>query len=169
MTSKNRTPSAGGAYATDERVELTFLISHVTRMLRRRFDVDMAALGLTRAQWRTMLYMLRLNEPTQTELAEVLELGRASVGSLIDQLERRGYAARIVDGKDRRVWRVMPTRLASTRWAEIDEAGISAASEVFDGFTDQDLKNVRNYMEKVILNLERVENEAVIGKAELSE
>ena len=142
-------------FAANERVELTFLIGRVSRELRRRFDIDMASLKLTRAQWRAMLYVFRLKQPTQTELAEVLELGRASVGSLIDQLERRGYVARIVDEKDRRVWRVVPTSLASVKWAEIDEAGSHVATEVFAGFTEEDLLNVKRYMEKVILNLNR--------------
>ena len=82
---------ADNDFWSDERVELAFLISRVTRVLRRRFDMDMASLELTRAQWRAMLYVFRLSNPTQTELAEILELGRASVGSLIDQLERSGY------------------------------------------------------------------------------
>jgi DNA-binding MarR family transcriptional regulator len=136
------------------RVELAFLISHVTRMLRRRFDIDMAPLELTRAQWRAMLYVFRLSNPTQTELAEILELGRASVGSLIDQLERSGYVSRVADSDDRRVWRIVPSRLAVSRQSKIAQAGKRAAAELFAEFDEQDLRDFRRCLEKLMLGAE---------------
>tara|TARA_R110001606_G_scaffold281708_1_gene430367 strand:- start:14 stop:343 length:330 start_codon:yes stop_codon:yes gene_type:complete len=81
----------------DERVDLTFRLNHAARLLRGRFDSVMLSFELTRAQWRALLYIARLSNPTQSELAEVLESGRASVGALIDQLEQRGYVCRVKD------------------------------------------------------------------------
>ena len=138
----------------DERVELAFLINRVARGLRQRFDADMASLELTRAQWRAILYVFRLSNPTQTELAEILELGRASVGSLIDQLERRGYVNRLADSEDRRVWRVVPSRLAISRQSVIDRAGRHAAAEIFADFNEKDLRNFRRYLEKLVSSAE---------------
>ena len=145
---------ADNDFWSDERVELAFLISRVTRVLRRRFDMDMASLELTRAQWRAMLYVFRLSNPTQTELAEVLELGRASVGSLIDQLERSGYVSRVADSDDRRVWRVVPSRLAVSRQSKIDRAGRRAAAELFADFDEKDLRDFRRCLEKLIPSAE---------------
>lgn len=145
---------ADNEFWSDERVELAFLMSHVTRMLRRRFDMDMAPLELTRAQWRAMLYVFRLSNPTQTELAEILELGRASVGSLIDQLERSGYVSRVADSDDRRVWRVVPSRLAVSRQSKIARAGKRTAAELFAEFDEQDLRDFRRCLEKLMLGAE---------------
>ena len=116
--------------------------------------MDMAPLELTRAQWRAMLYVFRLSNPTQTELAEVLELGRASVGSLIDQLERSGYVSRVADSDDRRVWRVVPSRLAVSRQSKIVRAGKRAAAELSAEFDEQDLRDFRRCLEKLMLGAE---------------
>lgn len=141
---------ADSNFLGDERIELAFLLGDVTRELRRRFDVDMAALKLTRAQWRAMLYVFRLSNPTQTRLAEIMELGRASVGALIDQLERSGYVSRVADNEDRRVWRIVPSALANSRKAEIDRAGRRVAAELFADFEERDLKDLRRCLEKLI-------------------
>lgn len=141
---------ADSSFLGDERIEIAFLLSDVTRELRRRFDLDMAALKLTRAQWRTILYVFRLSNPTQTQLAEKMELGRASVGALIDQLERSGYVSRIADVEDRRVWRIVPSQLANSRKSEIDRAGRRVAGELFADFNDKDLRDLRRCLEKLV-------------------
>ena len=97
-----------------------------------------------------MLYVFRLSNPTQTELAEIMELGRASVGALIDQLERSGYVSRVADSQDRRVWRVVPSRLALSRRSKIDRAGRRVAAELFAEFEEKDLRNLRRCLEKLI-------------------
>lgn len=145
---------ADSNFLGDERIELAFLLGDVTRELRRRFDVDMAALKLTRAQWRAMLYVFRLSNPTQTRLAEIMELGRASVGALIDQLERSGYVSRVADSDDRRVWRIVPSRLAVSRQSKIDRAGRRAAAELFADFDEKDLRDFRRCLEKLIPSAE---------------
>lgn len=87
--------------ATDE---LVFLVEEVPRKLRRLFDASIAKFGLTRTQWRALAYIFRTPGLTQTELARCLELERASVGHVIDQLERAEYVERRAVEGNRRVW-----------------------------------------------------------------
>ena len=47
----------------DPRIEISFLISDVTRRLRALYDVEMSQLGLSRAQWRALIGVLRLKAP----------------------------------------------------------------------------------------------------------
>jgi DNA-binding XRE family transcriptional regulator len=72
---------------------LVFLIEEVPRKLRRVFDASTAKFGLTRTQWRALAYIFRTPGLTQTELAKCLELERASVGHVIDQLEKADYTS----------------------------------------------------------------------------
>jgi DNA-binding MarR family transcriptional regulator len=87
--------------ATDEFV---FLLEEVPRKLRRLFDAATARFGLTRTQWRALAYIFRTPGMTQTELAKCLELERASVGHVIDQLEKLAFAERRAVAGNRRVW-----------------------------------------------------------------
>ena len=83
---------------------LVFLIEEVPRKLRRVFDTSTAKFGLTRTQWRALAYIFRTPGLTQTELAKCLELERASVGHVIDQLEKADYVERKAMEGNRRVW-----------------------------------------------------------------
>lgn len=87
-----------------ETDELVFLVEEVPRKLRRLFDASIARFGLTRTQWRALAYIFRTPGLTQTELARCLELERASVGHVIDQLERAEYVERRAVEGNRRVW-----------------------------------------------------------------
>ena len=63
-----------------------------------------SAARLTRTQWRALAYIFRTPGLTQTELAKCLELERASVGHIIDQLQKADYVERRAVEGNRRVW-----------------------------------------------------------------
>lgn len=86
--------------------EIAFLMEEISRTLRRAFERRIQATGLSRTQWRIIVYVLRSEGMTQTELARALELERATVGQAIDRLQHRGFVERRVCALDRRVWRV---------------------------------------------------------------
>ena len=84
-------PVTHDALRDDPRIDFSFLISDVSRQMQKTFDQKMMLLGLTRAQWHTLVHVLRMEAPTQTELADVLDINRSSAGGLIDQLEKTGF------------------------------------------------------------------------------
>jgi len=87
-----------------EADEIVFLVEEVPRKLRKLFDASTAKFGLSRTQWRALAYIFRSPGLTQTELAKCLELERASVGHVIDQLEKAEYVERRSVEGNRRVW-----------------------------------------------------------------
>ena len=91
------------SYVT-ETDEIVFLVEEVPRKLRKLFDASTAKFGLSRTQWRALAYIFRSPGLTQTELANCLELERASVGHVIDQLEKAEYVERRSVEGNRRVW-----------------------------------------------------------------
>ncbi|WP_324260476.1 MarR family transcriptional regulator [Altererythrobacter sp. H2] len=91
------------SYVT-EADEIVFLVEEVPRKLRRLFDASTAKFGLTRTQWRALAYIFRSPGLTQTELARHLDLERASVGHVIDQLEKAHFVERRSIEGNRRVW-----------------------------------------------------------------
>ncbi len=137
----------------DPRIEISFLISDVTRRLRALYDVEMSQLGLSRAQWRALIGVLRLKAPTQTDLADALDIGRASMGSLIDHLEKNGFAARILDPNDRRVWRVVPTKIALGSIEPLDDAAQKVANQAFSLISDNDLSLANKVLAQIQKNL----------------
>ena len=87
-----------------------FLLNDVARLLRTVYDRRIRELGLTRAQWWVLTHLFRADGITQTELAEVLEIEKPTLGRLLDRLESKGWVRRTHDERDRRVWRVRLTK-----------------------------------------------------------
>ncbi len=79
------------------------------RRLRAAFDERMESLDLNLSQGSLLAYVVDFGQSTQTELAEMISLGRAATGTMIDQLEARGLLERLPDPDDRRVWLVAAT------------------------------------------------------------
>ncbi|MBO6687114.1 MAG: MarR family transcriptional regulator [Pseudomonadota bacterium] len=149
ITGKNFAKRMGA----DDRVNLSFLLAEVTRLLRTAFDQEMEHLGLTRSQWHALIYVLRLKTPSQTELADALEVARPSVGALIDQLEKSGYVLREADTRDRRIWRVKPTKFALERSEEIAQLAERVTDAAFAGLPRQEIKAASSVIQIVRQNL----------------
>ena len=88
------------------------VIADVARLLRTAFDRRVRALGITRAQWLVLTRLHRHPGASQSELAEMMEVERASAGRMIDRLEANGWVQRRAERRDRRIKRVHLTREA---------------------------------------------------------
>ena len=88
------------------------LLHDAARLIRRRFEQHTADLGLTSAQWRLLIHVLREERVTQARLAERLEIEPISVSRLLDRMEQAGWIAREADPQDRRVRQVVATQAA---------------------------------------------------------
>ncbi len=92
-------------------VRIGFLVHDVSRMRRTLFDQAMKPLGITRSQWWVLSQLSRhaRSGMLQTELARDLDVGKVTVGGLIDRLEASGYVVRTPDATDRRAKRIQIT------------------------------------------------------------
>ena len=121
-----------------------FLLNDVARLLRTVYDRRIRKLGLTRAQWWVLTHLFRGDGVSQTELAEILEIEKPTLGRLLDRLEAKRWIRREHDARDRRIWRVHLTeevepalRTMRAIAAELRRdalAGLSAAER--EGFVD---------------------------------
>jgi DNA-binding MarR family transcriptional regulator len=89
-----------------QAIRLSFLIHDVSRMRRTAYDHLMRPLGVTRAQWWVLAHLSRHDGMMQTELADQLEVGKASLGALIERMVAAGLVERREDPADRRAKRV---------------------------------------------------------------
>jgi MarR family transcriptional regulator for hemolysin len=93
-----------------QAIRLSFLIHDVSRMRRTAYDQLMKPLGVTRAQWWVLANLSRHDGMMQTELADALDVGKASLGSLIQRLVAGGLVERRKDPADRRAKRLHMAR-----------------------------------------------------------
>jgi MarR family transcriptional regulator, transcriptional regulator for hemolysin len=89
-----------------EAIRLSFLIHDVSRMRRTAYDQLMKPLGVTRAQWWVLAHLSRHDGMMQSELARTLDVGKASLGCLVDRLAAAGFVERRTVPGDRRAKQV---------------------------------------------------------------
>src|SRR3954453_21096444 len=92
----------------DDERHIGFLISDVARLMRTAFDRRVRALGLTRSQWLVINRLHRRPGAPQSELAEMLEVEKATAGRMVDRMEKKGWVVRRADAGDRRGNRLAP-------------------------------------------------------------
>jgi DNA-binding MarR family transcriptional regulator len=113
---------------TDEYIGV--VISDVARLLRTEFDRRVRRLGITRAQWLVLTRLHRHPGASHSELAEMMEVEKATAGRMIDRLVANGWVERRVQRDDRRVKRVYLTpeaeRVHKRIW-RVAEATVDAA------------------------------------------
>jgi DNA-binding MarR family transcriptional regulator len=85
-----------------------FLLHDVARLRRTVLDQKLKPLGITRSQMWVITNLSRHGGEgfSQIELARLLDIGKGTLGGLIDRLEARGFVERIPDKIDRRAKRV---------------------------------------------------------------
>lgn len=140
-------------YVTDTD-ELVFLVEEVPRKLRRLFDASTARFGLTRTQWRALAYIFRTPGLTQTDLAKCLELERASVGHVIDQLEKADYVERRTMDGNRRVWALHLQPKAMQILPSLREEAEAIYKRLFVGVTIDEISNLKRLLGTMSTNLE---------------
>jgi DNA-binding MarR family transcriptional regulator len=96
----------------DDEGHFGYILSDAARLMRTVFDRRVRALGLTRGQWLVLTRLHRRPGASQTELADMLEVEKASAGRMVDRMERNGWVARRPDAADRRINRIYLTREA---------------------------------------------------------
>ncbi len=116
--------------SSDDERHIGFLISDVARLMRTAFDRRVRRLGLTRSQWLVINRLHRRPGATQSELAEMLEVEKATAGRMVDRMEKKGWVMRRPDAADRRVNRLFLTAeadLIQVQLAEIADRTVDNA------------------------------------------
>ena len=106
---------------SDDERHIGFLISDVARMMRTAFDRRVRGLGLTRSQWLVINRLHRRPGATQSELAEMLEVEKATAGRMVDRMEKKGWVVRRPDATDRRVNRLHLTAEADLLQVQLSQ------------------------------------------------
>ncbi len=114
---------------TTSDVSIGLLIHDLARQMRNAFDVRARGLGVTRAQWRALLYLSRNEGATQAATAEALEVERIWISRMIDKLVDNGLVERRADPADRRVWRLHLLPPAHELVKKLNQIGMQLENE----------------------------------------
>jgi DNA-binding MarR family transcriptional regulator len=118
--------------------KLGYLIHDVSRLRRKAFDEIVKPLGVTRAQWWIIAHLARHDGMVQTQLAQMLDVGKASLGSLLDRLEATGFIERRPEPNDRRAKRIFLTKNSHQLLEQLVAAEATFNARILADLTDHD-------------------------------
>jgi DNA-binding MarR family transcriptional regulator len=133
---------------------LGFLIHDVSRLRRTVFDVMARPMGVTRSQWWVLAHLSRHDGMIQSDLANVLDLGKAALGGLIDRLEATELVHRGSDDNDRRVKRVFLSPKGSQLVKEMTVLSHQLSEQMLQGLSKTSRHMLVDLMSQVKANLQ---------------
>ena len=140
----------------DPDSSIGFLISDVSRLMRRVYDRRVEHLGLTRSQWRVLVHLHRREGVSQTELAAILEIEKPTLGRLVDRLEDKGWVERRVDSRDQRARRLVITENARPLIDEMEDLAEAVHDDSLDGVGAVETRRLTETLLVVKANLLRL-------------
>ncbi|MBN2971635.1 MarR family transcriptional regulator [Roseomonas aeriglobus] len=142
---------------------LGFLISDVSRLMRRRFDERARLVGATRAQWKTLVTLSRNEGINQGGLADLLEVEPITLCRMVDRLEESGMVERRREPADRRAWQIFLTDAAKPVLEQLRAHADEMFGAAFAGLDDTDRTNLTAALERVRTNLTDMPKDAAHG------
>jgi DNA-binding MarR family transcriptional regulator len=158
------------ARKTSQPLRIGFLVHDVSRLRRTVVDKALKPNGVTRSQWWVLANLSRHHSADgmmQTELARVMDVGKVTLGGLVDRLEASGYVGRRPDPSDRRAKRVVLTPDGTRLLAEIQQIAAVVNAKFVAGIPRADIvrtEDVLHRMKQQLIAMDAVpgaSNEAV--------
>lgn len=122
---------------------------------------EMSAFGMTSKQWFLLMVISSLFEgpPTIKEVAGVMGTSHQNVKQVALKLEQKGFLMLLKDPRDARVTRLKTTEYSLTFWEKTQQRGEEFMKAVFDNLAEEELKAVRTGLQKIWINLIKLEEE----------
>ena len=141
-----------------EKTTFGYLVTDVTRLMRKQFDRRAVRFGLTRAQWRALKRVHHGEGITQNELAEFLEMEPIAVGRVIDRLQKAGFIERRADPRDRRVWRLHLLPKAHAVVDDMEQIASELLRQAQRGVSAAEMKSMMSVLARMKDNLNALDD-----------
>jgi DNA-binding MarR family transcriptional regulator len=163
MTKTARKPKHSDDRLAAKQFRFGFLVHDVSRTRRTMMDLYMRPLGITRSQWSVMSALSRAKNQglTQVDLGRLLDVGKVTVGGLVDRLEASGHVERRPDPSgDRRLKRVYITPHGYEMLADMIDVSERLNNLILEGVSEEDLTVAEDVLMRVKQNVRKaIQNE----------
>lgn len=106
--------------------------------------------GLTEAQFNVLNLLGKAKEGlSQRELSDLLLVDRSNVTLLLDRMEKRGWIIRQDDPKDRRVYRVILTKLGKALWLRVLPIYHRAIGKIMKNLSQAELRRILKLLQAI--------------------
>ncbi|MEO8668637.1 MAG: MarR family transcriptional regulator [Bauldia sp.] len=136
---------------TETGEPITFLVLDLARLIRKRFETElaMAGLGVTAGEARTLLWAGRFPGLRQTALADKLGVEPMTLIGFLDRLEAAGLVTRAPDPGDRRAKLVQPTEAAQPLVVRIETIALAVRRAASADLGERQMEAIRSGLSRM--------------------
>jgi len=143
------------------RDSISLLLGRVCKLHHARVRALFHALGLYRGQPPLLFALWERDGQTHTELAERLHVHPATLSKMVRRMAKAGFVESRPDAEDQRVSRVYLEEAGRAVKPEVRRVEESLEKETLAGFSEEERKVLREYLNRIRDNLIRAsEDEA---------
>jgi MarR family transcriptional regulator, transcriptional regulator for hemolysin len=122
-------------------------------------DQHLKPLGITRSQWWVLSQVDRDTGGgfSQIQLARLLDVGKVTLGGLIDRLEANGLVTRLPDAVDRRAKRVKLSRKGRKLLERIEHVSLEVNRRIMEGISQEEEDQLISILTRMKQNLKAMD------------
>ncbi len=136
------------------REDTLFLIGNVCGRKYQCMHDKLDALGLYHGQPSVLNALWAREGMTQSELCDELNRSPSTITKMIQRMEKAGFVERREDPRDERISRVYLTQSGRNVRSAVEEIWHSFASQAFEAFSEKELAQFYNLLQRVYHNIE---------------
>ncbi|MGM0168029.1 hypothetical protein IGI39_003041 [Enterococcus sp. AZ135] len=136
---------------------LGYLLNTSARNIKSHLNNELKSAGITTSQWAILKLLSEKGTSTQVDIALNLKSDKATVGAVIERIEKRGLVRKEKSSLDRRAYEVILTNEGKTLVDNLVGSAESVNKRALEGLDQDQRKNLEDYLNKIISNLENTE------------
>lgn len=136
-------------------------IFHYANKHRKVMQSNLDQTGVYQAQHRLLMIISRNPYSSQRKLAEVMGVSTSTIAVSLKKLGKAGCINKIMDNEDNRLNRIVITEKGNRIVEQSKQIFQTADKMAFEGFTDEEKDMLSEFMERLYVNLAKMEKEGV--------
>lgn len=120
--------------------------------------------GISYAQLGIMFFLLKIENPSVTELAAHLRISKPNMTPLLDSLIEMGYITRERDPHDRRVLRISVTDEGKKFYGELRKYNCDMLKSATISLSDEELEKLSFYSSELLKLLKKAKERNIRGE-----
>lgn len=141
--------------------KLIQIVAGIHLKTRKFTEKQVKQLNMTYPQLGALMALIRKDNITQRELAELLETDTTTAMVLCDSLEKKGWLMRTRDRNDRRVNRLIMTDKGKDIYTQAMSLIMAGYEYVFKRAPSDELSKVLPFLEKIYKHIKEVTQEGM--------
>jgi DNA-binding MarR family transcriptional regulator len=141
-----------------------FLISKIKQISGRIFDRKLKEYDindLNTAQGRIIFSLWQNDDVSISDLTRHTALGKTTLTSMLDRLEKRGFIAISRDKNDKRKTRISLTEKSKSLEDRYNAVSIEMTELFYEGLSEKQIDDFEMNLKHILLNLTRYEDENI--------